>query len=158
MSEKTVLPSVVEVTEASGRVTGRADLTLVVETMRIGSLARPSVSDGPPRQAAQLAGPIRQPAWLKISRRVLPPTWRLSRSASTCVVAGTMKVSTLTVLSARIIAAARKSVVFPPVQEPMYTRSTCTSASSAAGARLPGECGAATVGASLPTSNSITSA
>ena len=41
------------------------------------------------------------------------------RPAAISLVAGTTKVSILTVLPLRMLAAARKSVILPPVQEPM---------------------------------------
>lgn len=41
----------------------------------------------------------------------------------------------------KTLAAARKSSVFPPVQDPIYTRSIFTSLHSLAKARLSGECG-----------------
>ena len=50
------------------------------------------------------------------------------------------------------MAAAKKSSVLPPVQDPMYTRSIFLSRHSCAVLRLSGEWGAATTGTSFSTS------
>src|SRR5579871_1172388 len=94
-------------------------LRLVVLMQLIGWLSRPKVSLGPPRQAAHEGGPTLAPADRNTSSSVLPPTFSDFRPAATSLVAGTTKVSILTLLSLRIRAAARKSVSLPPVQEPM---------------------------------------
>src|SRR5262249_34086934 len=68
------------------------------------------------------------------SRSVFSP-WRTS------VVAGTTKVSILTVLPFKTRAAARKSVILPPVQEPMYARSSFVPRISLTAARVSWLCG-----------------
>src|SRR5579875_904376 len=94
-------------------------LRLVVLMQLKGSLSRPKVSLGPPRQAAQDGGPTLAPADRNTSSRVFPSIFSVFRPAATSLVAGTTNVSILTLLFLRICAAARKSVSLPPVQEPM---------------------------------------
>src|SRR5438045_3072706 len=94
-------------------------LRLVVLMQLIGAFNRPNVSLGPPRQAAHDGGPILAPAERKTSSSVWPLSRSFLRPAATSLVAGTTKVSIRTDLPLRIFAAARKSVILPPVQEPM---------------------------------------
>lgn len=99
-------------------------LRLVVLMHTSAWLQRPKVSTGPPRQAAQLGGAGgRQPAALKMALSVRPLTMTRSKPCSTSVVAGTRKVGTATWRPSSSWAAATKSSVLPPVQEPMQARS-----------------------------------
>ena len=94
-------------------------LRFVVLMQLIGVFNRPKVSLGPPRQAAHDGSPIFAPAAKNTSSRVCPSHISVFSALAISVVAGTTKVSILTVLSLRIFAAARKSVSLPPVQEPI---------------------------------------
>src|SRR5436305_13527064 len=86
----------------------------------IGVFIRPKVSTGPPRHAAHDAfSVIRTPADSRMFQTVWPSQEVSFRSRTTLVVAGTPKVSMLTVFPRTTCAKARKSVVFPPVQEPI---------------------------------------
>ena len=77
------------------------------------------MSLGPPRQAAHDGWPILAPAARNTSSSVWPLSFSVLSSPAISLVAGTTKVSILTVLPLRMLAAARKSVILPPVQEPM---------------------------------------
>jgi len=91
----------------------------VVEIHTSAPFNLPNVSSGPPRHAPQLAFPILHPASSNIDLRVLLSILVSDNPRATSVVAGTMKVSTAVFFPAKIFAAARKSVNFPPVHEPI---------------------------------------
>ena len=95
-------------------------LRFVAEMHFIGVFRRPKVSTGPPRHAAHEAFSVmRTPALSRIDQTLTPPQSVSFSSCTTLVVAGTPKVSIFTVLPLTTCAKARKSLVFPPVQEPM---------------------------------------
>src|SRR5438874_1727482 len=94
-------------------------LRLVVLMQLIAGLSRPKVSLGPPRQAAHDGSPILAPADRNTSSSVWPLRLSDFRALAISLVAGTTKVSILTVCPLRIFAAARKSVSLPPVQDPI---------------------------------------
>ena len=127
-------------------------LRFVVLMQDIGVFSRPNVSLGPPRHAAQLASPIFAPAPTKISRSVRPPIVSVSSPLATSVVAGTTNVSIFTDLPFSSPAAARKSVSLPPVQLPMYARSSFVPFTWETNALLSGLCGWAITGSSFVTS------
>src|SRR5438876_969790 len=86
----------------------------------IGEFMRPKVSTGPPRHAAQEAFSVmRTPALSRMDHTLLPSHWVSLSSCTTLVVAGTPKVSIFTERPRTTCAKARKSLVFPPVHEPM---------------------------------------
>src|SRR5436305_10919124 len=93
-------------------------LRLVVLMQLMGSLSRPNVSLGPPKHAAQEGGPILAPADKNTSSSVWPLRRSLLRLAAISLVAGTTNVSMRTLLPLSTFAAARKSVILPPVHEP----------------------------------------
>src|SRR5436853_3585186 len=95
-------------------------LRLVVLMQLSGALRRPNVSLGPPRQAAHDGWPSLAPALRNTSSNDWPLSFSVLRFAAISLVAGTTNVSIRTVLPLRIWAAARKSVILPPVHEPMY--------------------------------------
>ena len=83
-------------------------------------LARPNVSSGPPRHAAQPAfSVIRTPASTSTCQMDFAPSFTARKSFTTCVVAGTPKVSMATLRPLTMRANATKSLVLPPVQEPI---------------------------------------
>src|SRR5947209_6073440 len=127
-------------------------LRLVVLMQLIGVFSRPKVSLGPPRHAAHDGSPILAPAERKTSSSDWPLSISLFRPAAISLVAGTTNVSMRTLLPLRIRAAARKSVILPPVHEPMYARSSFVPPTSLTFARLSGLCGLATTGSSFVTS------
>src|SRR6516164_9323613 len=127
-------------------------LRFVVLMQLSGWLRRPNVSLGPPRHAAHDGGPIFAPAAKNTSSRVLPFRRSVLRFAAISLVAGTTNVSILTLLFCSTFAAARKSVILPPVQEPMYARSSFVPRTSLTDARLSGLWGLATTGSSFVTS------
>src|SRR5277367_1809129 len=87
----------------------------------IGEFIRPNVSTGPPRQAAQPAfSVICTPESTRICQTVFSPHFAVCRSLTISGVAGTPKVSIFTRLPFRTRANSRKSLVLPPVHEPMY--------------------------------------
>src|SRR5207245_10855677 len=94
-------------------------LRLVVLMQLSAWLSRPNVSLGPPRHAAHDGGPIFAPAARNTSSNVLPPRRSVLRFAAISLVAGTTNVSIFTLLFCKMPAAARKSVILPPVQEPI---------------------------------------
>jgi len=94
-------------------------LRLVVEMQTSSAFKRPKVSEGPPRHAAQDGGPISQPALTKISCSDVPLIFFSFNACATSVVAGTIKVFTDTSLPSKMVAAAMKSVILPPVQDPI---------------------------------------
>src|SRR5215207_9908945 len=86
----------------------------------IGVFIRPNVSTGPPRHAAHDAFSVmRTPALSRIDHTLMPPQSVSFNSCTTFVVAGTPNVSIFTLLPLTTCAKARKSLVLPPVQEPM---------------------------------------
>src|SRR5207245_781284 len=93
-------------------------LRLVVLMQLSAWLSRPKVSLGPPKHAAQDGSPSLAPADKKTSSSVWPFSISVFNPLAISLVAGTMKVSIWTVRPLRMRAAARKSVIFPPVQEP----------------------------------------
>src|SRR5262249_40846596 len=97
---------------------------LVVLMQLIGAFKRPNVSLGPPKHAAQDGWPILAPAERNTSSSDWPFRLSCLRPVAVSLVAGTMNVSILTDLPLSRRAAARKSVILPPVQEPMYARSS----------------------------------
>src|SRR4030095_1801756 len=87
----------------------------------IGVFMRPKVSTGPPRHAAHDAFSVmRTPALSRIDHTLLPSHTVSFSSRTPSVVAGTPKVSIFTVFPFTTRANARKSLVLPPVHEPMY--------------------------------------
>ena len=95
-------------------------LRLVALMHFIGLFNRPNVSVGPPRQAAQLAfSVICTPASSRTCHTVLAFIFMACNSRTTSGVAGTPNVSILTLWPLMISANARKSLVLPPVHEPM---------------------------------------
>src|SRR5271169_5936410 len=85
----------------------------------MGVLSRPKESTGPPRQAAHEAFSVmRTPADSRTSQTLWPFQRVAFSSSTTLVVAGTPYVSIFTLRPRTISAKARKSDVFPPVQEP----------------------------------------
>src|ERR1035437_8542048 len=95
-------------------------LRLVALMHLSGAFMRPNVSTGPPRHAAQPAfSVICTPASVRICQTVLSPQRAVCRSCTISGVAGTPNVSMTTRLPCTTRAKARKSLVFPPVQEPM---------------------------------------
>ena len=83
-------------------------------------LSRPKVSlraaqAGRTRRLADLRPGGEEDLFQRLAVRASPSSGR----AAISLVAGTTKVSILTVLPLRMPAAARKSVILPPVQEPM---------------------------------------
>ena len=106
----------------------------------------PNVSDGPPRHAAHEASPILHPASSRTCHTVLSFTFVAFIRRATSTVAGTIKVSIFTFSPYIVSAAAIKSVILPPVHEPMYARSSFVPATSLTFALLSGECGLATSG------------
>ena len=86
------------------------------------------------------------PAFSNISMQVSPSIIIFERASSTFTVDGTINVSIATFLPFSIFAAATKSVVFPPVQEPMYALSSFTSPRFFARSVFPGLKGLATIG------------
>src|SRR5262245_65298238 len=93
-------------------------LRLVVLMQLIGSLSRPNVSLGPPRQAAHDGGPILAPADRNTSSSVCPFSDSALSPRAISLVAGTTNVSMRTDRPFSTAAAARKSVSLPPVHEP----------------------------------------
>src|SRR5688500_2788439 len=92
----------------------------VAEIHFIGVFKRPKVSTGPPRHAAHDAFSVmRTPADSRIDQTLIPFQSVSFSSCTTLVVAGTPKVSIFTDLPFTTFANARKSLVFPPVHEPM---------------------------------------
>src|SRR5262245_10248924 len=86
----------------------------------MGVFMRPKVSTGPPRHAAHDAfSVIRTPALSRIDQTLLPSHTVSFNSRTTLVVAGTPNVSIFTDLPFTTWAKARKSLVLPPVQEPI---------------------------------------
>ena len=84
------------------------------------SFMRPKVSTGPPRQAEQPAfSVIRTPASVRMFQTGLPSHSVVCRSLTISGVAGTPKVSMRTSCPRTTSANAKKSLVLPPVQEPM---------------------------------------
>src|SRR5205807_2358650 len=95
-------------------------LRLVALMHFIGVFMRPKVSTGPPRHAAHEAfSVIRTPAFSRMDQTLCPSHFVSCNSCTTLVVAGTPKVSILTVLPLTTWAKARKSLVLPPVHEPI---------------------------------------
>src|SRR4029078_12142078 len=95
----------------------------VVEMQTSGPLMRPNVSFGPPRQAAhEASSEIVHPASSKIESRVWPSRRSVRIACEISVVAGTRNVSTATLRPRITCAALTKSLIFPPVHEPMYER------------------------------------
>ena len=85
-----------------------------------GWFMRPKVSSGPPRHAAQPAFSVmRTPASTRICQRVWLPQRVFWRSPTISGVAGTPKVSMVTLRPCSTRANSTKSLVLPPVQEPM---------------------------------------
>src|ERR1700687_1661401 len=78
-------------------------LRLVVLMQEIGGVSRQKVSLGPPRQAAQDSGPILAPALRKICSSVWPLMLSFFKPCAISLVAGTTKVSILTVCPLRIL-------------------------------------------------------
>src|SRR5262245_61666384 len=113
-------------------------LRLVVLIQLSGVFSRPKVSLGPPRQAAQDGSPIFAPADRNTSSKLCPLRFSVLSPARISLVAGTTNVSICTRLPLRIWAAARKSVILPPVHEPIYARSSLVPLISETQARLSG--------------------
>ena len=120
----------------------------VVEITTSSACVLPNVSTGPPRQAAHEGGPILHPAFWNISRQVSPSIFIFSNASFTFTVEGTINVSIATFLPYKILAAATKSVVFPPVHDPIYALSNFTSDRFLASSEFPGLNGFATIGSS----------
>ena len=95
-------------------------LRLVVLMQLIGVFSRPKVSLGPPRQAAHDGSPIFAPARRKISsQRLAVDLLGLQAGGDLARRRHHEGVDLARVLPLRIRAAARKSVILPPVHEPM---------------------------------------
>jgi len=129
-------------------------LRLVVLMQCNGAFSRANVSTGPPRQAAHDAFSVMcTPAPTSTSHTVSAPS-RVRCSVRTISgVAGTPNVSTATRRPRTICANAVKSLVLPPVHDPMYARSSRTSPQSRAAARLAGSGCSATTGSSADRSS-----
>src|SRR4051812_37385096 len=108
-------------------------LRLVVLMHTSDALRRPKVSEGPPRHAPQPLGPILHPASARMSYTFFslgpfstPRRFSLNISECPSVDPGTQNVSTFTCRPLRMLAAKIMSVIFPPVHEPIYARSSFT--------------------------------
>src|SRR5207237_6300124 len=119
----------------------------------IGVFNLPNVSAGPPRHAPHPLGPSRHPASASTSSMLFslaslatPRRLRTFMSRCTSVEPGTTYVGIFTLFPLRMLAAKIMSVIFPPVHEPMYARSSFTSRQLWAVSLLSGEWGLATRG------------